>query len=417
MEEFQLAADSELRVETKPGSPLSLVMTQGRAEVFGAELVRDKVYTLQCAKIAVFTWHGCSIKLTGEYEVAYTSSDTPMVSYVNLHAHLHTLRDAARSHNTLGPRVMVVGPPDVGKTTLCRILLNYAVRLGDTPLLVDLDVREGVCLVPGTLNIAAVNNPIDLETEFSAFQPLSYHFGHQTPDGNKSTFEFLVGRMARNIAQRCESDENARHAGCVFNTSVISRDLIRLAQKEFEIDIIVVLDSERLYNELKKDMATATHRHDVVALRKSGGVVVRDDAFRTQMQNNLIHTYFYGTASDRLSPHSFTMRFESLKFFKIGAPQVPLSCLPIGEKAPNNELQAVKLEPGAELVHRLLSISDIDLEGPGTIDLKLLQASILGVVNIQQVDMESRTITLLSPAPHPLPKTVLVLSEVVFSDA
>lgn len=39
-------------------------------------------------------------------------------------------------------QVMVVGPTDVGKTTLCRVLLNCAVRLGRRPTLVELDVGQ-----------------------------------------------------------------------------------------------------------------------------------------------------------------------------------------------------------------------------------------------------------------------------------
>ncbi len=44
------------------------------------------------------------------------------------------------------PQVLVVGPVDVGKSTVCRLLLNYAVRMGRQPCFVDLDVgqvREG----------------------------------------------------------------------------------------------------------------------------------------------------------------------------------------------------------------------------------------------------------------------------------
>ena len=37
---------------------------------------------------------------------------------------------------------MVVGPTDVGKSTLCKMLVNYASRLGRAPVLVDLDVGQ-----------------------------------------------------------------------------------------------------------------------------------------------------------------------------------------------------------------------------------------------------------------------------------
>lgn len=36
----------------------------------------------------------------------------------------------------------MVGPTDVGKSTVCRLLLNYAVRLGRRPTLVELDVGQ-----------------------------------------------------------------------------------------------------------------------------------------------------------------------------------------------------------------------------------------------------------------------------------
>ena len=37
---------------------------------------------------------------------------------------------------------MVVGPTDVGKSTLCRLLLNYASRLDRACVYVDLDVGQ-----------------------------------------------------------------------------------------------------------------------------------------------------------------------------------------------------------------------------------------------------------------------------------
>lgn len=43
--------------------------------------------------------------------------------------------------------LQVVGPTDVGKSTLCRILLNYAVRSGWSPVMIDLDIgKAAACL-------------------------------------------------------------------------------------------------------------------------------------------------------------------------------------------------------------------------------------------------------------------------------
>ena len=37
---------------------------------------------------------------------------------------------------------MVVGPSDVGKSTVCKLLLNYAARMNRAPIYVDLDVGQ-----------------------------------------------------------------------------------------------------------------------------------------------------------------------------------------------------------------------------------------------------------------------------------
>jgi len=42
-------------------------------------------------------------------------------------------------------QVVIAGPTDVGKSTLCRLLLNYAVRAHRQPLFVDLDVGQVLC--------------------------------------------------------------------------------------------------------------------------------------------------------------------------------------------------------------------------------------------------------------------------------
>ena len=37
---------------------------------------------------------------------------------------------------------MIVGPTDVGKSTLCKILCNYAAKIDRSPILVDIDVGQ-----------------------------------------------------------------------------------------------------------------------------------------------------------------------------------------------------------------------------------------------------------------------------------
>lgn len=55
----------------------------GYAELFGTELVKGKPYEFHTgAKVAVFTWHGCTVELRGRTEVSYVAKETPMVTAV-----------------------------------------------------------------------------------------------------------------------------------------------------------------------------------------------------------------------------------------------------------------------------------------------------------------------------------------------
>lgn len=67
-----------------------------------------------------------------ELEISYTSEETVAnVAFVNTHAQLEAMRDEALMDATNGkdesdgPRVLVVGPADCGKTSLVKVLTNY----------------------------------------------------------------------------------------------------------------------------------------------------------------------------------------------------------------------------------------------------------------------------------------------------
>ena len=51
----------------------------------------------------------------------------------------------------MAPRVALVGPTDVGKSSVSKILCNYAVRKGWHPLFVDLDLGQNGIATPATV--------------------------------------------------------------------------------------------------------------------------------------------------------------------------------------------------------------------------------------------------------------------------
>jgi hypothetical protein len=131
-------------------------LLSGTAELFGTELMVDREYTFSPAmssaassssssssssasggpaaaaggsgssaaddgsstlRFAIFSWHGCELRIRGAPKTAYKKSDTPMISYINAHAALDNMRELTRNkQRPMGPRTMVIGAPDTGTT-------------------------------------------------------------------------------------------------------------------------------------------------------------------------------------------------------------------------------------------------------------------------------------------------------------
>lgn len=411
--EYKLEPDSELRFEVEGNANVFVELKSGMAEIFGTEIVRNKKYLFTAGtKMAVFTWHGCTLELTGKTEVVYTAKDTPMVIYVNTHAALEQLRQKADDAGTRGPITMIVGPMDIGKSTACRLLLNYAVRLGRRPVFVDLDVGQGQISIPGTLGALLVERPADVEEGFSQQAPLVFHFGHKSPGDNITLYNTLVTRLAEVVGLRMESNRKANTSGTIINTCGWIKGLgyqaITHAAQTFEVDVILVMDQERLYNDLVRDMPPFVK---VVLLPKSGGVVERSQTCRAKGRDSRVREYFYGLRSS-LYPRSFDVRFSDVKIYKIGAPTLPDSCMPMGMKAEDTHTKLVPVAPSIALIHHILSVSFAS-----STDDDILQTNAAGFVCVTGVDPERQMLTVLSPQPRPLPKTVLLLSEVQFMDS
>ena len=108
-------------------------------------------------------------------------------------------------------------------------------------------------------------------------------------------------------------------AGVIINTLAYKKEhkgqLVNIA-KSFDVDVILVLDKELLYNSLlnstKKDPELSKKSVKVVWLPKSNGVVERDEKQRSDEVHNSIKRYFYGF-NNTLIPHTYDVKFDDLK--------------------------------------------------------------------------------------------------------
>lgn len=341
-----------------------------------------------------------------------------MDTYVKVHSVLEAKRAAARAGGPSceGPRVLVAGPMDVGKSTLSRLLANYAVRCGWAPVVVDLDLGQGGLTPPGTLAALPLDAPLPPHGGVPLDLALVYFYGAPSPGDNPELFTHCVGRLAAALDARATAAPQTRAAGCVINTcgwvDGLGKSLLVEAAAALRADVVLVLGAERLHAELCATFASAGRRVDCVALRKSGGVVVRPVEARRAARSQRTREYFYGPSSGpHLSPHAGSARFDDLRVYRVGGgPRAPPSALPVGAAPAAHPLRVAPVQPGVELLHALLGVSHAAEPG------ELLTANCAGFIAVTDVDTQQRRISFLAPAPGPLPGKFLLLGSIKWLD-
>ena len=120
---------------------------------------------------------------------------------------------------------MILGPSDTGKTCLSHILLNYTIKQGSRPLLIDLDTNEGGSLtLPGCIAAAVISRPIDVEDGLGASAvvtgatPAVWYYGYTTILEKMELFKVLTSRLAESIVIKMQEDPLGMDALTAFRT-------------------------------------------------------------------------------------------------------------------------------------------------------------------------------------------------------
>ena len=377
----------EYRFSVAQGSTLTVRLASGNAERDGTELAPGTAYALAGAlKSKINTWHGCILEVSAGAPGANIDAhvadpppspeQSPSVSYLNLHFKLEGLRSAvtaaqkAHPHaqtQLMGPRIMVVGGPGTGKSTLVRTLTGWATRMGRQPLAVNLDPREGVLALPGTLSAAVfatlsdpagagwsvASTPMSRPRAVPPKLPLAYHYGLATPAANPRLYRAVCGSLAAAATARLAEDPDVRAAGMIIDTPACpsaeeaasddngnAEDLeayyghMAHVAAEFSANIIIVLGGERaeeLGRRLSGRRTTLGEPVQVVGLDSTIGggaggpkdpITLRDAAFLQAVRERAIREYFFGDARNTLSPYTQQVEFDALSIWKVNSGMV-----------------------------------------------------------------------------------------------
>jgi polyribonucleotide 5'-hydroxyl-kinase len=424
--EWELKKFQEFRFEIDYTSSIFIKLKKGTAEIFGSELAIGIEYEIRGQKAAIFTWQGCVFEIKGKCDVEYIAEETPMMSYLNTHMAIEQLRCKNEKEGIEGPRVMIVGPPDVGKTTLSKILINYAVKHGRTPMFVDINPSEGTVTIPATLTATVMDRPIDIEEQLSilpaksSMAPLTYFFGYLQSTDKLKLYNKLLIKLATTIQKKMDKDTIVKYSGLIISTpnnlsNNTNWDNFTFIIEKFKVNVIIVVGHERLYSDISK-FYQDNEKISVVKLSKSGGVVNRDTSYRRIIQSYKIKEYFYGTHKCELAPYSVIVPFTDIFIRTIEQGIAPSSALPIGMKRKVQETRLVPVEPSEDLVNQIIALTNIDVkdeseEGNEEDDDILIGIRLLGFVHVTNVDMEKKKITLLCPCHGRIPKKYMLLGD------
>lgn len=409
---YELGAQQELRLEVE--DKITVTLSGGTAEVFGTEIAVNQPLVYERAKVAVFSWHGCSVRVDGAAKVAYVAEETPMVAYVNAHHGLHKLRAKAADEDGAGPRLMVVGPTDVGKSTLCQTMVSYAARADTRPTYVDLDVGQGAVTIPGVLSAVPTYRPVDAAEGLRMATPLAYFYGRDSPGANPDLYKRMTESLGEALDLQAHQDPAIKAAGLIINTcgwvDGVGYELLLHTAGALRVTHIVVLGHERLYADLSGDDGIRARGTVLFQLPKSGGVVPRDPSYRRETRHKRIREYFYGPANS-LSPQTLYLDVAKLRIFRIGAGhQVPSSAMPIGEESFYDPMKPEEVTSYRTLVNSVLAVSYAV-----TAD-DIVSCNVAGFVLVTDFDVRQNMLVVLAPRPGQLPSKLLVVGELKWKD-
>ncbi|KAM6519250.1 Cleavage polyadenylation factor subunit clp1 [Fusarium falciforme] len=400
----------EWRFQVSHGSSVIVKVLSGTAEKDGVELAPRNAYNFSGVKSKILTWHGCELEIDGRCDsesIADYGNPTENVanSHLNLHGQLNDMRQAAARDGREGPRVLITGGVNTGKTTLARTLTSYATRQGYQPLVVNADPKEGLLSLPGTLSASVLATVMDPEavdgwgstptsgpSSVPVKLPLVFYYGLESPEEDPDFYRELVSKLAGSVSGRLNEDENVKSSGVIIDGTGLPEqtkdgfDLVAHIVDEFSVNVLIVVGSSHLGGELTKRFANERtslgEPISVVPLDKSDGVVERDEMFMQHAREAAIKEYFFGDSRRTLSPLIQQVDFDNVVVYH--TPEQPTY---------NGETLA-REEPSTPMQHWTLAIMHATpKESPDTVRA----AGVMGFLYVSDVDEERRKIKLLSP--------------------
>ena len=332
-------------------------MTEGNdAEIHGYPLKRKKSYTITEGGVGIHSWRGCKIEVSGSFDDkppmiihddikdnnGNIDNETAIYQYLKAHSMFRKERallakatnkdfkcidydeimtkwsdfDIQRNFTSnldkMGPRILILGDTDTGKSTLCKLLINWAQRKKDEPIFIDLDCGQNSISIPGTLCGDVIK---DYHIPWRGYQftenddtnnfsrnPFIYYFGNTSPGHSIDLYKHYVSIISMTMKKKMLSSEKQRCGGSIINTCGWVQHqafpTIKHIIHSFNINHIIILQYDQyqqletwLKDEVIKDIK---YEINIQSLVPTKGVKTREKEERKAKRDSMCRQYFHG---------------------------------------------------------------------------------------------------------------------------
>ena len=424
-------------------------LESGIAEIEGKEIPLKKEIKYSSKNFNIFCWEKSEIILKSKKikvpPFSSTQNKGTIKEYIIANYFLDKCRYESLSNNEIGPRVLIIGPRKSGGIQFSHVILNYALKLGYTPLFCDLDLENEIT-VPGGISASIVDHLVPNDLLFD--NGISYFFGDvykkNGENMNWSLYEMQLVELGNACYEKLENDlqnwkkrmnienkDNSNNyilspkptlfsSGMVVRCPIIDNSehadaIYKIIIDKYKITHIFVIEDEKLKNTFN----IIIKRMKNINLELISRLVIESDSNEELKLQKSISKYFKGPF-DNFGLKQIILDLNEYKLIKIIPSEISSSMVPLGIKADLKMIFKIySIKDEEELVKKLVcfvyldekDIQELDKEfenNPNKYVEKLAKATVSYFGFITSIDKENNMITIFCPTDKPLHKYILV---------
>ncbi|CRG93441.1 clp1-related protein, putative [Plasmodium gallinaceum] len=236
------------------------------AEIFGRELILDKDYYFGFnEKFSIYTYTGCIIQIKGKTLQEYESKNSTMKDYLSLSYILDAYRKLAKKKKQIGPRILITGNNNSGKSSVSLLLCNYALKSGFKPIFIETDTKCSCDKIelnngPGIMSCFVYDN---MNMKYS----LDFFFGYLDINEdinlyyhiNECLSSCIHLMLLNNLNFQSTNFKNNTEQEVIYSSGFIlnvpseaDHKIIQNLIEIYNINIVIVIDNSFLHYSLKE---------------------------------------------------------------------------------------------------------------------------------------------------------------------